>query len=144
MTMKQKPIAILLNGIQKENPVFVLLLGMCPTLGTTTSATNGLGMGLGFTIVITLMSFVRELLGSGTLTLMPGNDALTFQILPEAVAPMSILALPPGGFFVFGVFMAIAYFIERRRGKDPEKEACAGCPSAAGCAAKGACETNGA
>ncbi|NLW79932.1 MAG: electron transport complex subunit E [Ruminococcaceae bacterium] len=108
------------------------------------SALDGLGMGLGFTIVITLMSFVRELLGSGTLTLMPGNDALTFQILPEAVAPMSILALPPGGFFVFGVFMAIAYFIERRRGKDPEKEACAGCPSAAGCAAKGACETNGA
>ena len=37
---------ILLNGIIKENPIFVLLLGMCPTLGTTSSAINGLGMGL--------------------------------------------------------------------------------------------------
>jgi len=34
------------KGFLKENPVFVLLLGMCPTLGTTTSAMNGLGMGL--------------------------------------------------------------------------------------------------
>lgn len=39
-------IKIILNGIVKENPVFCLLLGMCPTLGTTTSAINGMGMGL--------------------------------------------------------------------------------------------------
>lgn len=58
MTMKQKPIAILLNGIQKENPVFVLLLGMCPTLGTTTSATNGLGMGLATLFVLSLSNTV--------------------------------------------------------------------------------------
>ena len=38
-------IKILLNGIIKENPCFVLLLGMCPTLATTTSAINGLSMG---------------------------------------------------------------------------------------------------
>lgn len=50
--MKQKPIAILLNGIIKENPTFVLLLGMCPTLGTTTSAVNGLGMGLATLFVL--------------------------------------------------------------------------------------------
>ena len=37
---------ILMNGIVKENPTFVLLLGMCPTLGTTSSAINGMGMGL--------------------------------------------------------------------------------------------------
>ena len=37
---------ILLNGIIKENPTFVLLLGMCPTLGTTSSAINGMSMGL--------------------------------------------------------------------------------------------------
>lgn len=37
-------IKILLNGIFKENPTFVLLLGMCPTLATTTSAINGLSM----------------------------------------------------------------------------------------------------
>ena len=38
--------SIILNGIIKENPTFVLLLGMCPTLGTTSSAENGMGMGL--------------------------------------------------------------------------------------------------
>ena len=37
----------MMNGIIKENPTFVLLLGMCPTLGTTSSAINGMGMGLG-------------------------------------------------------------------------------------------------
>ena len=36
----------MMNGIIKENPIFVLLLGMCPTLGTTSSAINGMGMGL--------------------------------------------------------------------------------------------------
>jgi len=40
------PIKIIFNGIIKENPTFVLLLGMCPTLGTTTSAMNGMSMGL--------------------------------------------------------------------------------------------------
>ena len=37
---------VLMNGIVKENPTFVLLLGMCPTLGTTSSAINGMGMVL--------------------------------------------------------------------------------------------------
>ena len=37
---------VLMNGIVKENPTFVLLLGMCPTVGTTSSDINGMGMGL--------------------------------------------------------------------------------------------------
>lgn len=41
-----------LNGLIKENPTFVLLLGMCPTLAVTTSAVNGLGMGLSTTLVL--------------------------------------------------------------------------------------------
>ena len=45
---------IFINGIFKENPIFVLLLGMCPTLGVTTSAFNGLGMGLATTFVLVL------------------------------------------------------------------------------------------
>lgn len=44
--------SIILNGIIKENPTFVLLLGMCPTLGTTSSAENGMGMGLATTFVL--------------------------------------------------------------------------------------------
>lgn len=43
---------ILLNGIIKENPTFVLLLGMCPTLATTTSAQNGMSMGLATMFVL--------------------------------------------------------------------------------------------
>ena len=42
----------LYNGIVKENPTFVLMLGMCPTLAVTTSAVNGLGMGLSTTVVL--------------------------------------------------------------------------------------------
>ena len=45
----------LYNGIVKENPTFVLMLGMCPTLAVTTSAVNGLGMGLS-TLVVLMMS----------------------------------------------------------------------------------------
>ena len=43
---------VLMNGIVKENPTFVLLLGMCPTLGTTSSAINGMGMGLATMFVL--------------------------------------------------------------------------------------------
>ena len=49
---------ILLNGILKENPTFVLLLGMCPTLGTTSSAVNGLAMGLATTFVLVMSNFI--------------------------------------------------------------------------------------
>jgi len=45
---------ILTRGLIKENPVFVLLLGLCPTLGVTTSALNGLGMGLATTFVLVM------------------------------------------------------------------------------------------
>ena len=49
---------ILLNGLLKENPTFVLLLGMCPTLGTTSSAINGLSMGLATTFVLICSNIV--------------------------------------------------------------------------------------
>lgn len=47
----------LTRGIIKENPTFVMLLGMCPTLGVTTSASNGLGMGLATLFVLMLSNF---------------------------------------------------------------------------------------
>ncbi|GHT29641.1 electron transport complex subunit E [Bacteroidia bacterium] len=55
-------IKIVLNGIIKENPIFVLLLGMCPTLGTTSSAMNGLGMGLATTFVLTCTNMTISVL----------------------------------------------------------------------------------
>lgn len=48
---------VLLNGIIKENPTFVLLLGMCPTLGTTSSAINGMSMGLATMAVLIVSNF---------------------------------------------------------------------------------------
>ena len=53
---------VLMNGIIKENPTFVLLLGMCPTLGTTSSALNGMSMGLATTFVLVCSNVVISLL----------------------------------------------------------------------------------
>lgn len=57
---------IIANGLIKENPTFVLMLGMCPTLGTTTSALNGMGMGLATMFVLicsnAAISSVRNLI----------------------------------------------------------------------------------
>ncbi len=50
--MAQSKVGIILNGIFKENPVLVLLLGLCPTLGTSSSAINGMSMGLATTAVL--------------------------------------------------------------------------------------------
>ena len=57
-----KNLKIFLNGIIKENPTFVLLLGMCPTLGTTTSAINGMSMGLATMFVLICSNLVISLL----------------------------------------------------------------------------------
>jgi len=59
----------LINGLFKENPTFVLMLGMCPTLAVTTSAINGLGMGLTTTVVLilsnVLISMLRKVIPDG-------------------------------------------------------------------------------
>ncbi|WP_339736663.1 electron transport complex subunit E [uncultured Sunxiuqinia sp.] len=52
------------KGFIKENPVFVLLLGMCPTLGVTSSAINGLGMGLATTFVLVMANLVVSMIKS--------------------------------------------------------------------------------
>ena len=52
----------LVNGLFKENPTFVLMLGMCPTLAVTTSAMNGLGMGLTTMVVLALSNMIISLL----------------------------------------------------------------------------------
>lgn len=53
---------ILTKGLVKENPIFVLLLGMCPTLGTTSSAMNGLGMGVATMFILVFSNIVISLL----------------------------------------------------------------------------------
>ncbi|MDD4640818.1 MAG: electron transport complex subunit E [Bacteroidales bacterium] len=60
--MKKNKFSIVLNGLIAENPIFVLMLGMCPTLATTTSAINGLGMGLATTFVLIFSNLVISLI----------------------------------------------------------------------------------
>ncbi|WP_073992436.1 electron transport complex subunit RsxE [Parasporobacterium paucivorans] len=57
-----KCIERLYNGIIKENPTFVLILGMCPTLAVTTSAINGIGMGLATTVVLICSNLIISIL----------------------------------------------------------------------------------
>jgi electron transport complex protein RnfE len=60
---------------------------------------DALGMGMGYTWVLTAISAVRELLGNGTL--------LGFQVLSERYQPILFFVLPPGGFFVFSLFISL-------------------------------------
>lgn len=62
------------------------------------SVLDGLGMGIGFTAVITLMGAIRELLGAGTIFSLP--------VTAKFISPMIVFLLPPGGFFVFGMLVA--------------------------------------
>ena len=92
--------------------------------GVIDSALDGIGMGIGFTITLTIMGTIREILGSGTW--MSGLDGLitslpegfAIQVLPESIDPFTIMTSAPGGFFVFGVMMAAATWLTTR----PKKE----------------------
>ncbi len=55
-------LSMVLRGVIKDNPTFVLILGMCPTLGTTTSAINGMGMGLATMAVLIMSNIVISLI----------------------------------------------------------------------------------
>ena len=60
--MAKSKIGIVVNGIIKENPVLVLLLGLCPTLGTSTSAINGMSMGLATTAVLIFSNIIISMI----------------------------------------------------------------------------------
>ena len=62
--MAGKNLSLITKGFFKENPTFVLVLGMCPTLATTTSAINGMSMGLATTFVLMMSNIVISLLKS--------------------------------------------------------------------------------
>ncbi|MDR0495645.1 MAG: electron transport complex subunit RsxE [Treponema sp.] len=88
---------------------------------------DALGMGLGYTWVLTGIALVREILGNGT--------ALGFQVLPSGYQPILFFVLPPGGFFVFSLFIALNLFIKSRL-KNPAAVD-AGCAGCGGCGAGG-------
>lgn len=122
---KNSKLSILTNGLLNENPSLRLVLGTCPTLAVTTMAANGIGMGLGFTLTLTIMGSIREILGSGTWmsglgSLIPslGSD-FAIRVIPESIDSFSLMTSAPGGFFVFGVMMAGATWLTTR----PKKSA---------------------
>ena len=86
------------------------------------SLLDGLGMGLGFTAVITVMGAIREILGAGTV--------FSFPVTSNFINPMIVFLLPPGGFFVFGILVAASNAIAKKQGKKPvEHLGCESCPS---------------
>jgi electron transport complex protein RnfE len=103
--------------------------------GPLASVLDGLGMGIGFTITLVLMGSIRELIGNGTIFGLVVNSG---SIIP----PMLILILPPGGFFVFGCLVALANKVAVKKGKEPAKLGCGGCPMHETCskAAEGGCD----
>ena len=174
---KDTPLERLYNGIIKENPTFVMMLGMCPTLAVTTSAKNGIGMGLatmviltasnlmisllrkiipdgvrmpayivvvasfvtigmglGFTVGLTLIGMFRELIGAGTL--------FGIQVMPSAYEPVNIFIMAPGAFLVLAMLVAVQNRIKRQKSEKTGKPAvpaeetgCMACANKAYCQA---------
>lgn len=90
------------------------------------SILDAIGMGIGFTAALTLMGMIRELFGAGTL--------FGFPITQGAIEPMIVFILPPGGFFVFGVLVALSNKLAVRMGKKPVKNlGCGNCNTCGGC-----------
>ncbi len=98
------------------------------------SALDGLGMGLGFTVALTFMACIRELLGNGTI--------FGLTVTANVISPMTIFLLAPGGFFTFGCLIALVNKITKGKVKEKRQNKCMGCPGAALCtqAEEGGCE----
>ena len=89
------------------------------------SMLDGLGMGIGFTIALFLMATIREVFGAGSFA---GNE---IPFLKDHT--ISFLVKNPGGFFVFGILIAVVTLITTAKGKKAPELSCAGCPAAAVC-----------
>lgn len=102
-----KSLAVLTNGIIKENPTFVMLLGMCPTLGVTSSSQNGLGMGLATLFVLAMSNVVISLLKSQ----IPDAVRIPAFIVVIAtfvtVVDMLMEAFVPGLYAQLGIFIPL-------------------------------------
>lgn len=79
-------------------------------VGPIRAAADALGMGLGYTWAITLISMIRELMGSGTL--------FGYQVMGDGFTPWVIAILPPGAFIVMGILVGLMNMITRKTAKD--------------------------
>ena len=87
----------------------------CPCSVSGNDVLNGLGMGLGFTCSLTLLSSVREIIGSG--------KWFGMQVMPEAYKPMSVIITPSGGFLTLGILLLIVNAIVKYIGKHKQMKA---------------------
>lgn len=98
---------IILSGIVRNNPTFVLVLGMCPTLGTTTSAGNGMGMGLATMAVLIMSNLVISLIKN----IIPDKVRIPAFIVVIAsfvtVVEMLMKAYTPPLYEALGVFIPL-------------------------------------
>ena len=97
----------LIDGIVKNNPTFVLVLGMCPTLATTTSAVNGMGMGLATMAVLLCSNMVISLLAP----VIPNKVRIPCYIVVIAafvtVIQLVMQAFTPGLYETLGIFIPL-------------------------------------
>ena len=105
--MSNNRLSLILKGIIKENPTFVLVLGMCPTLGTTTSAINGLGMGVATMAVLIMSNAVIAMIKH----LIPDKVRIPAFIVVIAsfvtVIDMLMQAFVPSLYAALGVFIPL-------------------------------------
>ncbi|MEE0797344.1 MAG: electron transport complex subunit E [Anaerovoracaceae bacterium] len=107
--------------------------------GVLDSALDGAGMGLGFTLSLTLIGAVREIIGAGTIFsgFFLGSDELVEKLtiaLPFiSEHPVMIVALAPGGFFIYACAIAVVNKILASKGKKPREFGCQGCAMASIC-----------
>ncbi|MBO5939064.1 MAG: electron transport complex subunit E [Clostridia bacterium] len=95
------------------------------------SAIDAVGMGIGFMMALFAMATIREIFGNGTFF------GLEIPFLSEN--PISILALAPGGFFVFGCLIALVNKLTKGKARGSKEFGCSGCPSAYLCGKQGEC-----
>ena len=104
---KTSNLKVFLNGFIKENPTFVLVLGMCPTLATTSSAINGLSMGLATTFVL----FGSNTVVSAIKNLIPDNVRIPAYVVVIAtfvtVVEMMMQAYLPSRYESLGLFIPL-------------------------------------
>jgi electron transport complex protein RnfE len=158
VTMVQMLVKAFVPALDESLGVFLpLIVVNCIILGRAeafagknpvlASAVDGLGMGIGFTAALFCMGAVREILGAGTF--LAGIDTMiggfvdlngftgfdfTEGLASLGMVPMTIFILPAGGFFTFGVIMALANRLADRKGMPKaELRGCEGCPHAAVC-----------
>lgn len=105
--MLANKIKLVTKGLIKENPTFVLLLGMCPTLGTTTSAINGMSMGIATLFVLALSNLVISLIKN----FIPGMVRIPAFIIVIAtlvtILQLYMEALVPALYKTLGVFIPL-------------------------------------